>query len=171
MPIMSFLLQAASGAAGGDTAVQGASGLGMLIPLLLIIVIMYFFMIRPQNKKQKELQRMLDALKKGDKVVTIGGIHGVVTHVNQDKKTVTVKVDENTKLEFTRSAISGLDEEKPAAPAKEAPKERRGLFGRRKSRSDEEDIAAVKSAPAAEIKDATPAPEKSGADTAVKKDE
>jgi preprotein translocase subunit YajC len=75
-----------------------------LIPFILIIAIFYFLIIRPQNKKQKETQRMLSALKKGDKIVTIGGIHGVIQSVKESS--VVVKVDENTKVEFSRSAIS-----------------------------------------------------------------
>ena len=67
---------------------------------------MYFLMIRPQNKKQKETQKMLDALKKGDKVITIGGIHGTVSNVKDD--TVTVKVDDNCRIEFNRSAIASV---------------------------------------------------------------
>ena len=67
-------------------------------------------MSRPQNKKQKETQKMLDALKKGDKVVTIGGIHGVVSSVKD--KTVIVKVDDNCKVEFTRSAIASCESDK-----------------------------------------------------------
>ena len=74
------------------------------VPFVAIIAIFYFLLIRPQNKKQKETQRMLDALKKGDKVITIGGIHGTVSSVKE--KTVIVKVDENTKLEFNKSAIA-----------------------------------------------------------------
>lgn len=126
---MSFIpfLQAAGSGAGS------ASGSGSLltgiVPFLLIIVIFYFFLIRPQNKKQKETEKMLNALKKGDKVVTIGGIHGVVTSVKEDK-TVVLKVDENCKMEFNRSAISSVelsDEEKAKlqaeAEAKKAAKE------------------------------------------------
>ncbi|WP_294428164.1 preprotein translocase subunit YajC [uncultured Treponema sp.] len=92
------LLQAA-GPSGGQTLMS-------VVPFLLIIAIFYFFIIRPQNKKQKETQKMIDALKKGDKVVTIGGIHGVVSSTKE--KTVIVKVDENVKIEFNRSAISGV---------------------------------------------------------------
>ncbi|HOE09178.1 MAG TPA: preprotein translocase subunit YajC [Treponemataceae bacterium] len=75
-----------------------------VLPLALIFVIFYFFMIRPQNKKQKETEKMIAALKKGDKVITIGGIHGTVSSTKE--KTVIVKVDDNTKIEFLRSAIS-----------------------------------------------------------------
>ncbi|MBN2510722.1 MAG: preprotein translocase subunit YajC [Spirochaetales bacterium] len=72
----------------------------------LVILIFYFLIIRPQNKRQKETKKMLEALKKGDKVVSIGGIRGVVQSVKED--TVLVKVDDATKLEFNKSAISGL---------------------------------------------------------------
>lgn len=99
---MSFIpfLQASSASTSGTLA-------GSLLPFLLIIVIFYFFLIRPQNKKQKETQKMLDALKKGDKVITIGGIHGTVSSVKDN--TVVVKVDENCKLEFNRTAISSVE--------------------------------------------------------------
>ena len=66
--------------AGGAGSASGSLGMSLL-PFLAIIVIFYFFLIRPQNKKQKETQKMLDALKKGDKVITIGGIHGTVSSV------------------------------------------------------------------------------------------
>ena len=85
----------------------------MLVTFGAIIVIFYFLVIRPQNKKQKETQKMIEALKKGDKIATIGGIRGVVTAVKDN--TVTVKVDENTKIEFTKSAISTVLERKDAA--------------------------------------------------------
>lgn len=85
-------------------------GASMFMPLILIIGVMYFFMIRPQNKKQKELQKMLDALKKGDKVVTIGGIHGTVSSVKEN--TVVVKVDDSAKIEFDRKAIAAVISDK-----------------------------------------------------------
>ena len=94
-----LLLQAASPAPGPQP-----SGFGMLMPLVLIVGIMYLFMIRPQQKKQKETQKMLDALKKGDKVITIGGIHGTVASAKEN--VVVVKVDDNTKIEFNRTAIA-----------------------------------------------------------------
>lgn len=102
---MSFIpfLQAGSAA----SASTSGSMVGTLLPFLLIIVIFYFFLIRPQNKKQKETEKMLNALKKGDKVITIGGIHGTVSSVKD--KTVIIKVDDNCKLEFNRSAISSVE--------------------------------------------------------------
>ena len=84
----------------------GAAGLVSLLPIVAIFVIFYFFIIMPQNKKQKETEKMISALKKGDKVITIGGIHGVVTSTKE--KTVIVKVDDSTKLEFSRSAIASV---------------------------------------------------------------
>ncbi len=92
----------------------GSQTLMSVVPFVLIIAIFYFFIIRPQNKKQKETQKMIDALKKGDKVVTIGGIHGVVTSTKE--KTVILKVDDNVKIEVNRSAVAGV--EKESAPSK-----------------------------------------------------
>lgn len=95
-----FFLQDAAAAAGTGSL------LFSMLPIFLIFVIFYFFIIRPQNKKQKETDKMIAALKKGDKVVTIGGIHGTVAQTKE--KTVIIKVDDNTKIEFTRSAISSV---------------------------------------------------------------
>ena len=94
------------GAPGGE-APTGPAALMNFFPLIAIIGIFYFLIIRPQNKKQKETQKMLAALKKGDKVVTIGGIHGTIQTVRET--TVIVRVDENTKMEFSRSAISSIE--------------------------------------------------------------
>jgi preprotein translocase subunit YajC len=91
-------------------------------PLILIVVIFYFFIIRPQSKKQKEAQRMLSAIKKGDRVVTIGGIHGVVQAVKEG--TVVVKVDEDTKIEFTRGAISQVNPAKADRGEDKKPEEK-----------------------------------------------
>ncbi|MDR3166335.1 MAG: preprotein translocase subunit YajC [Treponema sp.] len=102
--LFSLLLGAPASAEGADPA---GSFITTLIPFALIIAIFYFLIIRPQNKKQKETQNMLKTLKKGDKVVTIGGIHGMIQSVKENS--VVVKVDENTKLEFTRNAISSVE--------------------------------------------------------------
>ncbi len=76
----------------------------MLIMMGLVMVVFYFFMIRPQSKKAKEQKTFLDNLKKGDKVVTIGGIHGRILKVNDDS--FLIEVDANTKLKLEKSAIS-----------------------------------------------------------------
>ncbi|MDR2739400.1 MAG: preprotein translocase subunit YajC [Treponema sp.] len=100
--IFSLLLGAPQGAEGGGAG----SMISTFIPFILIIGIFYFLIIRPQNKKQKETQRMLGAIKKGDKIVTIGGVHGVIQNVKDSS--VVVKVDENTKIEFSRSSIASV---------------------------------------------------------------
>jgi len=96
-----------------DAAAGGTASLfSTLIPFIAIIGIFYFLIIRPQNKKRKETEKMLSALKKGDRVVTIGGLHGTVQSVKET--TVLIKVDDNVKLEFLRSAISNV-----VSPSKE----------------------------------------------------
>lgn len=115
----SLLLQAEQAADTVSKSTDSGAGLfgsaTMFLPLLLIILIMYIFMIRPQNKKQKEMQKMIAALKKGDKVVTIGGIHGTISQAKD--KTVIVKVDDGTKIEFNRTAIASVFVEKSNADA------------------------------------------------------
>ena len=93
----------------------GGQMMTMLVTFGLIIFIFYFLVIRPQNKKQKEAKRMIEALKKGDRVVTIGGIRGQVTSVKE--QTVTVKIDTDTKIEVNKSAVSSVLEKK-GSPAK-----------------------------------------------------
>ena len=85
----------------------------MWVMLLLIFVIMWFFMIRPQRKQQKELQKFRDSLKKGDKVVTIGGIYGTVVEL-QDKS-VLIEVDTDVKIRVDRNALQGDFSESEAA--------------------------------------------------------
>lgn len=84
---------------------EGGGGFMSLLPFLAIIVIMYFLMIRPQVKKQKERQKMVDAIQKGDNVVTTGGIHGKVMGFTDNDKTIILKVDDNVKINVDRSAI------------------------------------------------------------------
>jgi len=100
-PLLMGAQQGADGAAGG-----GGGLLGTFLPFVFIIAIFYFLIIRPQNKKRKETEKMLSALKKGDKVVTIGGLHGTIQSVKET--TVIIKADDNVKLEFLRSAVSNV---------------------------------------------------------------
>ncbi|MFP4551758.1 MAG: preprotein translocase subunit YajC [Spirochaetales bacterium] len=93
--------------AGGEAAPAG-SMLTTIVMFGLIFVIFYFLIIRPQNKKQKETKKMLEALKKGDKVVSIGGIHGSIQSIKDD--TVVLKIDSDTKMTLSRSAISNVVE-------------------------------------------------------------
>jgi len=85
---------------------EGSNPLIAFLPFILIFVIIYFLMMRPQIKKQKEKQKMLETLKKGDNVITMGGIHGKVVGFADENKTVIVKVDDNVKLNIDKSAIN-----------------------------------------------------------------
>lgn len=84
---------------------SAGSGYSSLIFLVLIMVVFYFFFIRPQSKKAKDLKKYRDALKKGDKIVTIGGIHGKIVEV-QDT-TFTIEVEDGSRLRIERSAVAG----------------------------------------------------------------
>lgn len=94
---------AAEGAAGGQLVMT-------FVTFGLVFLIFWLLIIRPQNKKQKETKAMLDALKKGDRIVTIGGIRGTIHSIKEDS--VIVRVDDTTKMEFSRSAISSVLERK-----------------------------------------------------------
>ena len=87
--------------------VQGG-GIFSFLPFILIMVILYFFMLRPQAKKQKQKEEMINNLNKGDKVVTMGGILGKVSGFKEKGSLVTLKVDNNTTLTVNKSAIAGL---------------------------------------------------------------
>ncbi len=95
-----------TGGAGGG----GGQVTTTFITFALVIGIFYFLIIRPQSKKKKETQSMLSSLAKNDKIVTIGGIRGTVQAVKDDA--VVVKVDDNTKMEFSKSAIANVLERK-----------------------------------------------------------
>ena len=87
---------------------MSSSGIGQFIPLILIFVIFYFFLIRPQQKKAKEHKIMVANLKRGDKVVTSGGIVGTVERVMENDK-AEIEISENVKVEIIRSTgIQGL---------------------------------------------------------------
>lgn len=81
---------------------------GMFLPLIAIMVFFYFLILKPQKNKEQALQSMISGLKEKDRVVTIGGIHGVVTNVQRDRDEVTIRVDEatGTKLRVSSSAIA-----------------------------------------------------------------
>jgi preprotein translocase subunit YajC len=78
---------------------------GILIYIIPIMVVWYVMFIRPQNKERSSRQDMLKSLKKNDSVVTIGGIIGTVSHISEDGKEVTLRVDDNTRLKFQRDAV------------------------------------------------------------------
>jgi len=91
-------------------ALGSSQTLMSILPILLIFVVFWFLLIRPQKKKQKETEAMIAAVKKNDRVTTIGGIKGVVASVKE--KTVVIKVDDNAKIEFNKSAIASVDQKK-----------------------------------------------------------
>ena len=94
-------------AMGQTQQAQGAEApnpLVSLMPLILMFVVFYFLLIRPQQKKQKEHQNMLSELKKNDEVITSGGIHATI--INIKDKTYSLRVDDNVKIEVSKSAIT-----------------------------------------------------------------
>ncbi len=105
-------------AAGASPLGGGAGGIASFVPLILIFVVFYFLLIRPQQKKAKEHQQYLANLKKGAKVVTGGGIHGQITGLTDT--VVTLEIADNVRIKVNRGSIMGAaaDAEKLATPAK-----------------------------------------------------
>ena len=97
-----FLAQAQSAAPG----TAPGNPLASFVPIILIFVIMYFVLFRPQMRRQKEQARLVSALKTGDRVVTASGIHGMISNVKET--TVIVKVADNVKIEMEKSAVSNV---------------------------------------------------------------
>jgi preprotein translocase subunit YajC len=98
--------------------------LRFMAPMVIIMVLFYFMLIRPQKRKEQELREMVRNVKENDRVVTIGGIYGVVTNVQRDAERVTIRVDETTgaKLKINMSAVARVltaeEQESGAAPSK-----------------------------------------------------
>ena len=89
-----------------QAAPSGASPFASFIPLILIFIIMYFLLLRPQIKRQKEQARLVAAVKTGDRVVTASGIHGMISNVKET--TFIVKIAENVKIEIDKSAVTNV---------------------------------------------------------------
>ena len=106
MTVLESVAWAQSAGGGGGGA---SSTLVSLVPFVLIFVLFYFLLILPQQKKQKQQKGMLEALKKGDKVITSSGIWGTVTNLGKD--TVTLQIADNTKLKIQREYIARLRSE------------------------------------------------------------
>ena len=100
---------------GGAASPGSAGGLASFIPLVLMFVIFYFLLIRPQQKKTKEHRDMVAGVKKGDRIITSGGIHGQVTAV--DDTTLTVEISDKVRVKLNRANIAGLVQTQ-AQPAK-----------------------------------------------------
>lgn len=99
MPVRSLLLMAPTQGEGGWTA---------LIPLVVMLGIFYFLLIRPMRKRQKEQEEMIQSLKNGDKVVTSGGIYGTIVGIRDDR--LTLRIADQVKIDVTKSSIAGLQE-------------------------------------------------------------
>ena len=109
-----YLLQDAAQNADQPPVATGPFGVPMTVYMMVgLLAVFYFFMIRPQQQQAKKEKQFREALSKGDKVMTIGGIHGVIEKI-QDA-TVTIKVDENTKLVMEKSSLKALPSAEPAA--------------------------------------------------------
>ena len=127
--------------AGANAGAAGAGGiLGMLPMILIMFAVLYFFMIRPENKKKKEAEQLRSNMKKGDKVTTIGGIVGTVVDVKEDKFVIETSADQ-VRIEFMKWALS--TNETAAAAAQEAAK---------KAQEEKAKAAAAKKAAKAEKK-------------------
>ena len=130
-----FISEALAQAAGDATAGGGMSGLLQLAPLLLIFVVFYFLLIRPQQKKMKQQQAMTQALKRGDKVVTSGGIFGLITKAVDGDNELQIEIAEGVRIRVLRSAVSDIASRAPEAKAA-VDKSGAGKFGADKSVAD-----------------------------------
>lgn len=90
----------------GSGSQQGGNPLALWMPIILIFAIMYFLIFRPQAKKQKLHQAMIQSLKKGDKVVTAGGIYGTIAGIREKDNILIVKIADNVKIEISRSSVA-----------------------------------------------------------------
>ncbi len=99
------MLQAPAAAPETGTEDHTTSMMPTLIMMVVLFAIIYFFMIRPQNKKQKEIQKFRNSLQVGQDIVTIGGIHGTIRSIDEASNTVMLEVATGTKMKFERSAI------------------------------------------------------------------
>ena len=98
--MLNYILLAAAPQEGGDA---GGSGMMSIVMIVALIAIFYFFMIRPQSKKQKEIKKFRDAMQKGDKVITAGGIHGKIKEIKEN--VIVLQVDDNVKLTIDKSMV------------------------------------------------------------------
>lgn len=98
---MHFLLAA-------GTAEPASNPLWTFGPIIAMFLVLYFLLIRPQQKRQKTRNSMLNTLKKGDKVVTVGGLHGTIMEMDDSTNTVIIRVNDTTKLTFDRSSVNAI---------------------------------------------------------------
>lgn len=103
-----------SGATMAQANPQGQPNMfGMFLPLILIVLVMYFLMIRPQQKRQKQHAAMINALKTGDEIVTTGGVYGTVAGVDDRKNIIYIKIANDIKIKVDRAAVARIITETP----------------------------------------------------------
>jgi preprotein translocase subunit YajC len=112
-----FNLAYAMGAGGAGGGAGGSGGLGAFLPLIIIFAIFYFLLIRPQQKKAKQHKQLLSELRKGDKVVSSGGLHGVITGMSDD--VLTVEISPKVRVKISRGSIAGVARKAEAQVNKE----------------------------------------------------
>lgn len=106
-PDIVYAMTAPPGGAGGQP--QGAAGIfSSFLPLILIFAVFYFLLIRPQSKKAKEHKQMLENLKKGDKVMTNGGIYGIIEDIDAEAAILKVGIKDDVRIKVGRAYIAGL---------------------------------------------------------------
>jgi preprotein translocase subunit YajC len=111
--LLAFLAQTPAPPAGGTRPPSDLSGPNMLIWMAFAFALMYFLTIRPQRKKQQELEAQIKAIKTGDKVITTSGIHGVVANIRGDSASfLTLRIADNVKIDIEKSAIATIVREK-----------------------------------------------------------
>jgi len=92
--------------AGGAGGAGGSGGLGAFLPLIIIFAIFYFLLIRPQQKKAKQHKQLLSELRKGDRVISSGGLHGLITGMSDE--VLTVEISPKVRVKISRGSISGV---------------------------------------------------------------
>ena len=90
--------------AGGN----GLGGIEAFLPFILLLVLFYFLLIRPQQKQQKQRQEMLGNLQKGNRVVTIGGIHGVIKEIDEEEDVLTIRIADNVNIKVSRQGVDSV---------------------------------------------------------------
>jgi len=103
---MDFLAFAMGGGGGASGAGGQGSALGAFVPLILMFAIFYFLLIRPQQKKSKQHREMIASLRKGDRVVTSGGLHGTITGITDD--VVTMEIAPKVRVKVSRGSVAGV---------------------------------------------------------------
>lgn len=106
-------------AAGGEGGAPRYPMQQTIMMLVILGLLFYLIILRPQKREQEQKRRLVESAEKGDRIVTIGGIHGVVSGVDQTRNTVTVDVGKNVKIEFSKQAISSIEKKKGSEQKKQ----------------------------------------------------